>query len=149
MMQLDEALVGITTLGFDTSPFIYFIERHPTYVGIMREIIRHVDEGRVIGYSSVVTLTEVLTQPKRRGNIMVEQEYRNLLLHSRHFKLISITADIAEQAADLRARYSLRTPDALQIAVALRSGCQAFLTNDSDLKRVTSLRVLVLAELES
>lgn len=39
MMQLDEALVGITTLGFDTSPFIYFIERHPAYVDIMREII--------------------------------------------------------------------------------------------------------------
>jgi hypothetical protein len=45
MMQLDEALVGITTLGFDTSPFINFIERHPAYVDIMREIILHVDEG--------------------------------------------------------------------------------------------------------
>jgi hypothetical protein len=32
MTRLDEALAGVTTLGFDTSPFIYFIERHPTYI---------------------------------------------------------------------------------------------------------------------
>jgi predicted nucleic acid-binding protein len=38
--------------------------------------------------------------------------------------------------------------DALQIAVALEAGCEAFLTNDRTLKRVTELRVLVLDELE-
>lgn len=43
---------------------------------------------------------------------------------------------------------TLRTPDALQIAAALVAGCEAFLTNDAGLKRVTELRVLVLDELE-
>jgi predicted nucleic acid-binding protein len=38
--------------------------------------------------------------------------------------------------------------DALQVATALNSSCEAFLTNDSNLKRVTQLRVLVLDELE-
>jgi predicted nucleic acid-binding protein len=41
------------------------------------------------------------------------------------------------QAASLRARYGLRTPDALQISVALAAGCSAFLTNDARLQRVT------------
>jgi len=49
--------------------------------------------------------------------------------------------------AELRARHNLRTPDALQIAAALVTGCQAFLTNDGSLKRVTDLSVLVLDEL--
>ena len=93
-------------------------------------------------------MTEVLTQPKRVGNVTVEHEYRDLLLHSRHFRLISIDASIAEQAADLRARYRLRTPDALQIAAALTVGCQAFVTNDPPLKRMTELRVLVLDDLK-
>jgi len=48
---------------------------------------------------------------------------------------------------DLRARYSLRTPDALQLAAALSVGCEAFLTNDHDLERVTDLRVRVLDNL--
>ena len=147
-MQLDDALAGITALGFDTAPFIYLVERHPTYVGIVREVVRRVDAGTMAGYSSVVTLTEVLTLPKRLGNTAVEQAYRNILLRSRHFALMSIDPAIAEQAAALRAQYTLRTPDALQLATALYAGCQGFLTNDAALTRVTSLRVLVLHELE-
>ena len=148
MIRLDEALAGITVLGFDTSPFIYFIERHARYLGVVREVIRRIDAGVVRGNSSVVTLIEVLTQPKRTGNTVIEREYRDLLLHSRHFELISIDTLIAEQAAALRASYALRTPDALQIAAALHVGSQAFLTNDLTLKRITDLRVLVLDELE-
>jgi predicted nucleic acid-binding protein len=48
----------------------------------------------------------------------------------------------------ISARYSLRTPDALQVATALAAGCAALLTNDVRLQRVTELRVLVLDELE-
>ncbi|MBK9715381.1 MAG: PIN domain-containing protein [Kouleothrix sp.] len=59
-----------------------------------------------------------------------------------------IDAVVADQAAELRASYGLRTPDALQIAAALAAGCTAFLTNDARLQRVTELRVLVLDELE-
>jgi predicted nucleic acid-binding protein len=148
MRKLAEALAGVTALGFDTALLIYFVERHPAYVDMIREVLRRVDSGAITGYSSVVTLTEVLTQPKRVGNTKIENEYRDLLLHSRNFGLILIDASIAERAADLRARYSLRTPDALQIAAALAAGCEAFLTNDPPLKRVTELRVLVLDDLK-
>ncbi len=61
---------------------------------------------------------------------------------------ILIDSTVAERAADLRARYNLRTPDALQTAAALDTGWQAFLTNDTQLKRVIELRVLILDELE-
>jgi hypothetical protein len=37
--------------------------------------------------------------------------------------------------------------DAFPIAAALAAGCDAFLTNDAALKRVSELRVLVLEEL--
>ncbi len=149
MSKVDEVLVGVTSLGFDTAPLIYFVERHPAYVDIVREFVQRVDSGAVLGCSSVVTLSEVLTQPKQKGNTTVEQEYRDLLLHSRNFKLLPIDPAIAERAADLRARYRFRTPDALQIAAALTAGCQAFLTNDPLLKRTRELRVLVLDDLKN
>jgi predicted nucleic acid-binding protein len=148
MMKLDDALSGVAQLGFDTPPFIYFVERHPAYVDLVRAIIQRVDSGTILGFASVVTLTEVLTQPKRLGNTTLEISYRNLLLQSRNFALISIDSIIAEQAADLRARYNLRTPDAFQIAAALNAGCEAFLTNDAGLKRVTDLRIITLDEIE-
>jgi len=149
MSKVDDALVGVTDLGFDTAPLIYFVERHSTYVDIVREFVRRVDTRAVRGYSSMVTLTEVLTRPKQKGNTTVEQEYRDLLLHSRNFTLLPIDATIAERAADLRARYRFRAPDALQIAAALAAGCQAFLTNDAALKRTVELRVLVLDDLKT
>ena len=52
--------------------------------------------------------------------------------------------NIAINAAQIRARYNLELPDALQIAVALNAKCEAFLTNDLTFKRITELRVLVL-----
>ena len=81
MSKIDEVLAGVTSLGFDTAPLIYFVECHPAYVDIVREFVRHVDIGTILGYSSMVTLTEVLTQPKQKGNTTLEQEYRDLLLH--------------------------------------------------------------------
>ncbi|MEA5567068.1 hypothetical protein [Anabaena sp. UHCC 0399] len=38
---------------------------------------------------------------------------------------------------------TLQLPDALQIATAISSGCDAFLTNDAALQRVLELRILV------
>ncbi|WP_416670565.1 type II toxin-antitoxin system VapC family toxin [Egbenema bharatensis] len=46
-------------------------------------------------------------------------------------------------------KHNLKLTDALQLATALEAGCQAFLTNDTQLKRVTELKVLVISELEA
>lgn len=59
----------------------------------------------------------------------------------------ALAAVVAERAAALRARYDLRTPDALQIAAVQAAGCQAFLTNDHRLKRVTEPRVITVDDL--
>ncbi len=146
-MRLSEALSGVSCLGIDTAPFIYFVERHPDYLDLMRAVIRRIDAGELKAVSSVVTLAEVLTQPLRLGNLLLAQKYRDVLYRSRNFRLVPIDATIAELAADLRARYNLRTPDALQLAAAIRAGCDAFLTNDVTLKKVAELKVLVLSEL--
>jgi predicted nucleic acid-binding protein len=46
------------------------------------------------------------------------------------------------------AKYNLTLTDAIQAAAAMRAACDAFLTNDRDLRRVRELMVLVLEELE-
>ena len=49
MIKLDQVLEGVTRLGFDTALFIYFVERHSSYVDLLREIIRRVDVGTIAG----------------------------------------------------------------------------------------------------
>lgn len=114
----------------------------------MRFIIQLIDSGQISGFSSVVTLTEVLTRPKKLGNKLIEKEYLDLLLHSRNFTIQNITVAIAEIAAEIRAHYNIRTPEAFQIASAIESDCQAFLTNDRYLQQVNEITVLTLDNLE-
>lgn len=138
MTRLADALAGVTRIGFDTAPFVYFVERHPSYLDVVREVLRLVDAG----------ITEVLTQPLRVGNLTLADEYRRRLVNSHNLILKAIGPVTAELAAELRARHRLRTPDALQVATALEAGCEAFLCNDRGLRRATELRVLVLGDLE-
>lgn len=144
MTSLDSVLTNTTRLGFDTSPFIYFVERHPTYLPMMRNIIKRVDAGIIKGYSSVITLTEVLVFPKNNGEITLENEYRDLLQNSRNFELVPIDTKIADQASELRSRHNLKTPDALQIAAVLSVGCDTFLTNDKKLRHIKELKIMIL-----
>jgi hypothetical protein len=65
LTKLEDALRGVSSLGFDTPPFIYFIERHQRYLQVLREVFRRIDAGSTRGFSSVITLTEVLTKPKQ------------------------------------------------------------------------------------
>jgi predicted nucleic acid-binding protein len=148
MIKLDDALSGIRLLGLDTAPVIYFVEAHPHYDARVTAVFQRISDGVLQASTSVITLSEVLVQPLLQGQAVLAQQYRDLLLHSANFQMLPIDAPLAEQAADLRARYRLRTPDALQIAAALATGCQAFLINDIALRRVTELRVLVLDDLE-
>ena len=54
---------------------------------------------------------------------------------------------VGDAAAELRARYNVSLTDAFQVAAALAGLCDAFLTNDTALRRVTELVVLVLDDL--
>lgn len=148
MIKLDAALSPINNLGFNTAPIIYFIEANPNYDRLVTEIFERVGQGRLFAFTSVVTLTEVLVQPILKSNQTLEQQYRQLLLFSPNFFTNSITPEIACRAAELRAKYRLRTPDALQIAAALEAGCEAFLCNDKNLRRVVEIEILVLDETE-
>jgi predicted nucleic acid-binding protein len=146
--RLDAALGGVTRLGLDTSPVIYLIERHPRYAALVATIFREMlDHGRR-GVTSFITLTEVLVQPIRRMDAELANTYRRFLIYSDYLDVVPITESAAVLAAAMRASYGLKLPDALQLAVAREAGCEAFLTNDLTLRRVTELRILVLDDLE-
>ncbi|MCE7947857.1 MAG: PIN domain-containing protein [Chloroflexi bacterium CFX4] len=146
-MNLQQALQGVQRLCIDTAPLIYLIERHPRYFELMLNIVQAISQGELRACSTVLTLTEVLTQPLRVNNSNLVQAYEAILQDSVGFQLVPIDTTIARLSAELRAKYALKTPDAIQIATATHMNCQAFLTNDLGLKRVQELRILVLSDL--
>ena len=146
-LTLEDALRDVTRLGMDTAAIIYFVEANPTRVDQCRAVFREVLNGRIIAFTSLLTLTETLVHPLRNADRVLEEEYRVLLLETDGIISLSVDAPTAHRAADLRARYGLRTPDAIQLATAIGAGCEAFLTNDGGLRRVKEFRVIVLDDL--
>jgi len=134
----------IKKLGIDSSPIIYFVEAHPRYDAPVTEIFSLIAQGTVEGFTSVISLSEVLIHPLRIQNTALAQQYRDLLLNSDNFTCLPIDDQIAELGAQLRVKYQIRIPDALQIATAVTSQCDALLTNDKALRQVQELQVIVL-----
>lgn len=147
-MRIDVALQGVTRLGVDTAPFIYYMEENPTYLARVAPIFLAADAGQITLVTSTITVAEVLIQPLRLGADNLRDEYLDLFLNSANLEIQSIDIEVARRAAELRAKYTVRLPDALQIAAALNAGCAAFLTNDRQLSHVSDLRILVVDELE-
>ena len=133
-------------VGLDTAPLIYFLEENPTYLEITDAFFEAMFRGEFRVITSVVTIPEVLVYPLRQGNITLAQQYRDILFNSQ-VTTIEVVLDIAETAAQLRADYNLKTPDAIQMATSINEGASFFLTNDGRLPSLPVLTVLVLNQL--
>ncbi len=82
---------------------------------------------------------ELTVHPWRANLEMVAREYETLLVHFPNLHLAEINRNVARRAARLRARFGLRTPDALQVSAALDRGATAFVTNDLALHRLAEV----------
>jgi predicted nucleic acid-binding protein len=134
-------------VGLDTAPLIYFIEQNERYLQPVRDFFQLMSQGEIQVITSTLTLTEVLVHPMRLGDVELAQQYRDIILDQENLATVSVSIEIAEIAAQLRATQNLRTPDAIQIATAMQGGATFFLTNDIRLANIPNLQVLILDDL--
>ncbi len=147
MSALLEALTGVTHVGIDSSPFIYLIEGHPLYLSLVAPLFERIDAGEITAATSTITVAEVTVLPLRLQRHDLREQYVNLLLGNRNLDIISVDVQVAQAAAELRANFGVRLPDAIQVAAAMIAKCEVFITNDRALKQITAVQVLVLTDL--
>lgn len=147
-MKVEEALQGGSKVFLDTAPIVYYLEARTEFVPILGPLFRLLGEGQFEGIASPVTLAECLVKPKQLGLMELQQRFISFLTNTEEITFVTLGESVGVLAAEMRSRYHLKLPDALQMATALETGCAVFLTNDAQLKRVTELKVLVLSELE-
>jgi len=112
----------------DACLLIYLIEQHPRWG---HQIARIVDEfGEERFAISALVKCECLVGPLKQGNLTLRSSY--LALFDRVVSL-ALPEQVYFQAAELRARFALRTPDALHLACAQHHCCNALWTNDERL----------------
>ena len=146
-MKVNNAIQGIRRLFLDTVPIIYYVENHPNYYELTQVIFDGIDEGLLLGVTSPISLSECLVYPYKLGLIALAQDFIYLIVDGENINFVLIDEDIGNLAAQMRARYNLSLTDSLQIATAIQSNCDAFLTNDLQLKRVNELSILGISEL--
>ncbi len=147
-MNIEDRLRGVKRLFLDTAPLIYYVEENRRYLALVDVIFERIFEEQLIGITSPISLAECLARPYRLGQTQLQQDYFNLITAT-NLVFTLIDQNMARQAAEFRSRYNLELPDAFQIAVALATNCDAFLTNDAMLRRITELQVLVLDDFDS
>lgn len=146
-MRVEEALREVRVLFLDTAPVIYHVEGNPRYQVLTDEIFQMVQDGAVAAVTTPITLSECLVHPYRARNADLISRFRQVVTAGAHTRYQSIDG-VAEEAAELRDGSNLSLTDAIQVAAAIASGCDAFLTNDTTLRRVASPRIVVLDDLE-
>lgn len=119
----------------DTCFIIYLMEETPIFSAAARLYFAEHVESVVFCISPLVRL-EVLTQPMRNGNTALVLDYEDFL--AAHL-LLPMTEAVFDQALRLRARYRLKTPDALHLAAAQCHGCTEIWTNDERLNTAAGM----------
>jgi predicted nucleic acid-binding protein len=123
----------------DTAPWIYVLESHPQFADRFVGLFEAAAKGHVLIALSTITLAEVLTGPFKAGQTALAKRYEKALLQ---YRVVDVSAPIAALAAQLRAQYRLKLPDALQLATALDMGATTLVTHDRDFSQVTGLDIL-------
>lgn len=146
-MKIAAALANVQELFLDTAPIIYHVEGNLAYQPLTDQVFQKIQAGTLTAVTSSITLSECLVPPYRRGDMALAQKFRNVITAGANTRYVGVDA-VAERAAEIRAHYNLKLADSFQIAAAIAAGCGAFLTNDSALKRINGITILVLDELE-
>ena len=98
-MTLSEELTRINSIFIDTAPIIYYIEAHPEFGPLAKEVVSAFQSENLSAYSSLITLAEVLPQPIERGDEKLAKKFAEFLKHGRNLTMM----EISEEQRRLRA----------------------------------------------
>ena len=147
-MEFQSVLKRMKKVGLDSSILIYHLENLEPYANLTENIFIMVAEGSLSAVLSTVSVTELLVQPFAAGRKDQIAAIERFLLSLPNTEIKSPDYAIAREAARLRSKYRIRTPDALLIATSMNEKADAFITNDAGLRalRAEGLTILVLAD---
>ncbi len=93
--------------------------------------------------TSRLSRLECRSKPLKAGQLATLAQF-DVFFYGVEVVMPDVSAAVIERATELRAKYNLKTPDALHYATAINVGATVFLTGDRALSRCTEVPVEVL-----
>ncbi len=132
-------------VAIDTNIFIYAIEDQTVLGRKARQVLDQVKLQKIEAFTSVLTIEEIMVKVFKEGGEAKIPLYLEYISGAGLITIREITKTVALQAAKLRAKYNLRTPDALQLATAIVCKVDTFITADKHFpKNIIEIRIEVL-----
>ena len=134
-------------LYLDTNWYIYAFENVPAFREPARRVFQYVANADATIIASTLVRVELLPKLIAEQRQAQLETYEAFLQHSHEVQLVPVETDIIELTIQLRAKYGLKTMDALHVATAQAHQCTAFISNDRKVQQITEIRVLGAADL--
>ena len=124
-------------IALDTNILIYFLEGIEPQASKVEKILNAFMKTGAEGVISTITIAEILTGFYLAENVNKASEAKKLLrdLTLNSFKIVSVSFEIADLAANLRAKRGGKLPDALIAATAINQAADIIYSEDRDLQR--------------
>ena len=104
------------------------------YFDVLLPVFRRVQAGDLSLMVSVITEAELLVRPERDRNEAAKERIADLLSEDGIY-VVGVDRKIARRAAALRGQNSLKLADAIIVATAVETGCEAIVSNDGEWSR--------------
>ena len=121
----------------DSMIWIYALEGNPKFGAASQAIFTRLRSASHTLLASHFLLAELLVLPVRNNDTFTVASYRSMILASATTEVVPFTAEVALQFASLRAFQRTQAPDSLNLALAASAKADIFLTNDTDLHKLT------------
>lgn len=132
---------------WDSMLFIYMLEANPVFGPKVRRILNQVvGRGQTLS-TSVFTIGEILTGPRRRGSVSGADAVKKYLL-SGSVEILPFNEGAADRYSVIRAATRISQADAIHLASAAEAGVDVFFTNDSDLRKLSIPGIRLFADLD-
>ena len=116
LKELQDELARLHRVCIDTAVFAYHLAEHPRYVEYTSAIFAAVEQKKLEGVTTTITLTELLTYPAQKGDAETMREWELYLTNFPNLLIVPLDQPLAREAARVRAETRLKTPDAVQVA---------------------------------
>lgn len=140
-----KVLSDLKLVAIDTNIFIYYFEDNPQFGTASKKIIDALSGQLLSGVTSIIAISETLS--KQGLPIKITKDIENDFFEIPKLSILEVDRKVAVKAAKIRREYGFRLPDAIQLATAIISKAQAFITNDERLKKFKELKVILLDQL--
>lgn len=128
-------LAKYKTVSFDTMLLIYFSDKNSHYFDLVYHLMMQAEIGKIECFVSIMVYLETLTSFYKTGDLTGIKTLQKIFILYSNIHFDEVDKKVTDKSAELRAKYNLKSPDAIILATAILNKARLFITNDIKIKQ--------------